>query len=172
MAMRNRARSACTMIPPEGTAPAGAAFPDVPPGGPQWRLSGDLGRRYAAVSGDHNPIHLYPLTAKALGFPRQIAHAFPGPHVLVHRVVGPAGMAAVEEAQVPVRITLAVAQVAPHETVAAGHPVGVMLGALQGDPQSNAAREALRQVPIGEGLNYAVAQLLVAPDNQQINQRL
>ena len=30
--------------------------------------------RYAAVSGDHNPIHLYPLTAKALGFPRQIAH--------------------------------------------------------------------------------------------------
>jgi acyl dehydratase len=26
------------------------------------------------VSGDHNPIHLHPLTAKALGFPRQIAH--------------------------------------------------------------------------------------------------
>ena len=39
-----------------------------------WRLPGDLGRRYAAVSGDHNPIHLYPLTAKAFGFPRQIAH--------------------------------------------------------------------------------------------------
>ena len=39
-----------------------------------WRLRGDLGRRYAAVSGDHNPIHLYPLTAKALGFKRQIAH--------------------------------------------------------------------------------------------------
>ena len=39
-----------------------------------WSLPGDLGRRYAAVSGDHNPIHLYPLTAKALGFPRQIAH--------------------------------------------------------------------------------------------------
>ncbi|PUA79628.1 MaoC family dehydratase [Nocardioides currus] len=43
-------------------------------GGVQWRLPGDLGRRYAAVSGDHNPIHLYPLTARALGFPRQIAH--------------------------------------------------------------------------------------------------
>ncbi len=51
---------------------------------PRWRWSrqdpspggspGDLGRRYAAVSGDHNPIHLYPLTAKAFGFPRQIAH--------------------------------------------------------------------------------------------------
>ncbi len=26
------------------------------------------------MSGDHNPIHLYGLTAKAFGFPRQIAH--------------------------------------------------------------------------------------------------
>ena len=26
------------------------------------------------MSGDHNPIHLYALTAKAFGFPRQIAH--------------------------------------------------------------------------------------------------
>ena len=40
----------------------------------EWRLPGDLGRRYAAVSGDRNPIHLYGLTAKAFGFPRQIAH--------------------------------------------------------------------------------------------------
>ncbi|MDQ6641757.1 MAG: hypothetical protein M3Y66_04595 [Actinomycetota bacterium] len=48
---------------------------DVVPGGPTvWGLPGDLGRKYAAVSGDHNPIHLYPLTAKAFGFPRQIAH--------------------------------------------------------------------------------------------------
>jgi len=39
-----------------------------------WRLGSDVGRRYAAVSGDHNPIHLYRLTARALGFPRQIAH--------------------------------------------------------------------------------------------------
>ena len=44
------------------------------PSGAAWKLPGDLGRRYAAVSGDHNPIHLYPLTAKAFGFPRQIAH--------------------------------------------------------------------------------------------------
>ena len=27
----------------------------------QWRLRDDLGRRYAAVSGDHNPIHLHAL---------------------------------------------------------------------------------------------------------------
>jgi hypothetical protein len=49
-------------------------FEEVPAGPVQWRLGGDLGRRYAAVSGDHNPIHLYGLTAKAFGFPRQIAH--------------------------------------------------------------------------------------------------
>src|SRR5690606_13295593 len=40
----------------------------------QWRVPGDTGRRYAAVSGDRNPIHLRPLTAKAFGFPRAIAH--------------------------------------------------------------------------------------------------
>ena len=38
------------------------------------RVPGDIGRRYAAVSGDRNPIHLYPLTARAFGFPRAIAH--------------------------------------------------------------------------------------------------
>ena len=32
------------------------------------------GASYAAVSGDVNPIHLYPLSARAMGFPRQIAH--------------------------------------------------------------------------------------------------
>ena len=56
-------------------APSEGAPLDVVPGnGVEWRLPGNLGRRYAAVSGDHNPIHLYPLTAKAFGFPRQIAH--------------------------------------------------------------------------------------------------
>lgn len=39
-----------------------------------WALPGDLGRRYAAVSGDRNPIHLNRWTAKAFGFPRAIAH--------------------------------------------------------------------------------------------------
>jgi len=57
------------------SAPASErTFEEVPAGPVQWRLGGDLGRRYAAVSGDHNPIHLYGLTAKAFGFPRQIAH--------------------------------------------------------------------------------------------------
>ena len=47
---------------------------DVEPSGAYWPLKADLGRRYAAVSGDYNPIHLTALSAKALGFPRQIAH--------------------------------------------------------------------------------------------------
>ena len=34
----------------------------------------DIGRRYAPIGGDFNPIHLYALTAKAFGFPRAIAH--------------------------------------------------------------------------------------------------
>jgi len=34
----------------------------------------DIGRRYGRISGDMNPIHLYPLTAKLLGFDRHIAH--------------------------------------------------------------------------------------------------
>lgn len=40
----------------------------------EWPLPGDLGRSYGAVSGDRNPIHMYGVTAKAFGFPRQIAH--------------------------------------------------------------------------------------------------
>ncbi len=40
----------------------------------EWRLAGDLGRRYGAVSGDRNPIHMHALSAKLLGFPRAIAH--------------------------------------------------------------------------------------------------
>lgn len=52
----------------------GQPFDVVPSSGTVWKLPGDLGRRFAAVSGDYNPIHLYPLTAKAFGFPSQIAH--------------------------------------------------------------------------------------------------
>jgi acyl dehydratase len=39
-----------------------------------WRPAGDLGRRYGAASGDRNPIHLHPLTARPFGFRRAIAH--------------------------------------------------------------------------------------------------
>ncbi len=55
--------------------------PDTAPQAPvplpavaEWRLAGDVGRRYGAASGDRNLIHLHPLTARLFGFPRAIAH--------------------------------------------------------------------------------------------------
>ena len=60
----------------EGAGDGGAReeHPEPPPRGAVWHLPGDLGRRYAAVSGDRNPIHMHALSAKAFGFPRAIAH--------------------------------------------------------------------------------------------------
>jgi acyl dehydratase len=50
----------------------------TPPAPPRpnaiWNVPGDIGRRYADVSGDRNPIHLHPLAAKAFGMPGAIAH--------------------------------------------------------------------------------------------------
>ncbi|NUL45084.1 hypothetical protein F7P69_07735 [Cellulosimicrobium funkei] len=40
----------------------------------QWRLPASTGREYAALSGDFNPIHLNPMTAKLLGQKGMIAH--------------------------------------------------------------------------------------------------
>ncbi|QRP46167.1 MaoC family dehydratase [Amycolatopsis sp. FDAARGOS 1241] len=54
------ARPRAALVPPTPTA--------------VWRVPGDIGRRYAEVSGDRNPIHLHPLTARLFGFPRAIAH--------------------------------------------------------------------------------------------------
>ncbi|HEX6457776.1 MAG TPA: MaoC/PaaZ C-terminal domain-containing protein [Thermoleophilaceae bacterium] len=39
-----------------------------------WNVPGDIGRRYAAVSGDRNPIHMHPVTAKLFGMKAPIAH--------------------------------------------------------------------------------------------------
>jgi acyl dehydratase len=55
------------------TAKAAAASTNGP-ANVQWVIPGDIGRRYGAVSGDRNPIHLYAFTAKLFGFPRAIAH--------------------------------------------------------------------------------------------------
>ena len=54
----------------------------APPPPPPARLAeylpfsapADIGRRYAAIGKDYNPIHLAPLPAKLFGFPRHIAH--------------------------------------------------------------------------------------------------
>jgi acyl dehydratase len=42
---------------------------------PELRIGGDAGRRYGALSGDRNPIHLHALTAQLFGFKKPIAHA-------------------------------------------------------------------------------------------------
>jgi acyl dehydratase len=60
--------------------PAGApalkpAYPDVPfVRRASWQLDAGLGRRYAAVSGDFNPIHLSALSARLFGFRRALVH--------------------------------------------------------------------------------------------------
>ena len=55
---------------PNIAPPEGAGLPATA----TWRLLGDLGRRYGAVSGDLNPIHVHPLSARLFGFPAAIAH--------------------------------------------------------------------------------------------------
>jgi hypothetical protein len=69
--------STSTMLRREGEPPSRGKTSVEEPGpaaSGEWRLPGDLGRRYAAVSGDRNPIHMHSLTAKPLGFPGAIAH--------------------------------------------------------------------------------------------------
>ena len=53
---------------------AGEPVPEGAKAATEWKLAGDLGRRYGAASGDRNPIHMHPLSARAFGFPRAIAH--------------------------------------------------------------------------------------------------
>ena len=77
---------------PGADRPADAGRPEwhVPSPTGLWRLGADVGRRYAAVSGDRNPIHTSRLAARAFGFPRPIAHGmFTAAKALAD--VGPAG---------------------------------------------------------------------------------
>ena len=62
-----------------GSESSGAAEPAVPsaqdlPAAATWKLPSALGRRYGSVSGDLNPIHMHPLTARLFGFRSAIAH--------------------------------------------------------------------------------------------------
>lgn len=73
-------RSSTSAVRPDNssTSEVRPAEPDKSAGGPEptaiWRLDARLGRRYGAVSGDRNPIHLYRATARLFGFKRQIVH--------------------------------------------------------------------------------------------------
>ena len=62
-----------------GGSDGGGSGPEVPsaqdaPATATWKLPGDLGRRYGSVSGDLNPIHIHPLSARLFGFRSAIAH--------------------------------------------------------------------------------------------------
>ncbi len=68
-----------TYLAPKQTVPGEPvrlSRPDAPTTEPSqtWELPADLGRRYAKVSGDMNPIHMYPATARLFGFRRPIIH--------------------------------------------------------------------------------------------------
>ncbi|WP_330355689.1 MaoC family dehydratase [Streptomyces chartreusis] len=60
--------------PDAGAQTRSAEEPKPLPAVAEWRIAGDVGRRYGAASGDRNPIHLHALTARLFGFPRAIAH--------------------------------------------------------------------------------------------------
>ena len=67
-------RDRSTYLRREGKGGGGRERAEPPAPSAVWRVPGDIGRRYARVSGDANPIHLHPLPAKALGQPGAIAH--------------------------------------------------------------------------------------------------
>jgi hypothetical protein len=70
-------RSRSTYLHREGNGSSGGGRGDRPePPRPKavWKVPGDIGRRYAEVSGDRNPIHLHPLSARLFGMPGAIAH--------------------------------------------------------------------------------------------------
>jgi hypothetical protein len=67
-------RDRSTYLHRERGGSKGGERSEPPPASAVWRLPGDVGRRYAKVSGDNNPIHTHPLIAKALGQPGTIAH--------------------------------------------------------------------------------------------------
>jgi len=53
------------------------ASPSIAPMGDvvgEWVVTGDAGRRYAALSGDWNPIHLWPWSARLMGMHAPIIH--------------------------------------------------------------------------------------------------
>jgi acyl dehydratase len=72
--LRRGSGNGSTAAPKAGTDQASAGIGEDEAASAEWKLGGDLGRRYAAVSGDRNPIHMHAWTAKPLGFPRAIAH--------------------------------------------------------------------------------------------------
>ena len=57
----------------------------------QWRVPTDMGRRYAKISGDYNPIHISKIMAKIFGFKRDLIHGMWSAARLLSEVDGPVG---------------------------------------------------------------------------------
>ena len=70
--------STSTYLRREGGGSGGSSSPDKKSKPPRaaalWKVDDGIGRRYAGVSGDINPIHLHALSARLFGFPKPIAH--------------------------------------------------------------------------------------------------
>lgn len=58
----------------DGSRSGGAERAAAPEPTAVWRVDAGVGRAYARVSGDRNPIHISTLAARAFGFRRRIAH--------------------------------------------------------------------------------------------------
>ena len=67
---RARDPNAAKTAPPKRLPPQPSDWPLLQ----TFSLPGNQGRRYARVSGDYNPIHLYTPTARLLGFRKPIIH--------------------------------------------------------------------------------------------------
>lgn len=59
---------------PGTVGPSPVRLPAPEGEGTRWRVPADTGRRWAAVSGDVNPLHLAAPAARLLGFRRALAH--------------------------------------------------------------------------------------------------
>ncbi len=76
--------------PPPARSPRAPESPESDDGWAEltrWDLPADQGRRYARASGDYNPIHLWAVTARPLGFSRPILQGFCTHALVTHAVI-------------------------------------------------------------------------------------
>lgn len=71
---RNGANATTTATKTPASAPRAAEEPSGAIRTASWHADANIGRRYASVSGDINPIHIADLTARLFGFDQAIAH--------------------------------------------------------------------------------------------------
>ena len=91
-----------------------------------------------------------------------------GYYLLMHGIVRPARMATVEQAQAPVGVALAMAQIAAHEAIAAGKPVGP--AGWSGQRRFDALAQTLADALVGIDAEHPVvaglfdSELLLRPE--------